>query len=71
MKVTRSKPEADAERVESIADLVVMGTTVAVAAHSDPNYNCNLIKVTVNEPVILEEDEVDIMAALWYLHLVY
>ena len=36
-----------------------MGTIIAVAAHSDPNYDYYLIKVTVNKPVILEEDEVD------------
>ena len=36
-----------------------MGTIVAVAAHSNPNYDYYLIKVTVNEPVILEEDEID------------
>ena len=35
-----------------------MRTTVAVAAHSDPNYDYYLKKVTVTEPVILEEGEV-------------
>ena len=61
VKVTRSElePEPDAERVKSNADLVVMGTIVAVAANSDPNYDYYLIKVTVNEPVMLEEDVVD------------
>ena len=59
VKVTRSESEPDAERVESIGDLVVMRTIVAVAAHSDPNYDYYLIKVTVNEPVILEDDKVD------------
>ena len=58
-KVTRSEPEPDAERTESLADLASVGTIVAVAAHLDPNYDYYLLQVTTNEPIFLQEDQVD------------
>ena len=58
-KVTRSEPEPDAERTESLPDLASVGTIVAVAAHLDPNYDYYLLQVTTNEPVLLQEEQVD------------
>ena len=58
-KVTRSDPEPDAERTESLGDLASVGTIVAVAAHLDPNYDYYLIQVTTNEPILLQEEHVD------------
>ena len=58
-KVTRSEPEPDAERTESLADLASVGIIVAVAAHLDPNYNYYLLQVTTNEPILLQEEQVD------------
>ena len=58
-KVTRSEPELDAERIESLADLASVGTIVAVAAHLDPSYDYYLLQVTTNEPILLQEEQVD------------
>ena len=58
-KVTRSEPEPDAERTKSLADLASVGTIVAVAAHLDPNYDYYLHQVTTNEPILLQEEQVD------------
>ena len=56
-KVTKSEPEPDAERTESLADLASVGAIVAVAAHLDPNYD--ILQVTTNEPILLQEEQVD------------
>ena len=58
-KVTRSEPEPDTERTKSLADLASVGTIVAVAAHLDPSYDYYLLQVTTNEPILLQEEQVD------------
>ena len=58
-KVTRSEPEPDAERTESLAELSSVGTIVADAAHLEPNYDYYLLQVTTNEPILLQEEQVD------------
>ena len=58
-KVTRSEPEPDAECTESLVNLASVGTIVPVAAHLDPNYDHYLLQVTTNEPILLQEEQVD------------
>ena len=58
-KVTRSESEPNAECTESLADRPSVGTIVAVAAHFHPNYDHDLLQITTNEPILLQEKQVD------------
>ena len=58
-KVTRSEPEPDTECTKSLANLASVGTIVTVAAHLDPNYDYHLLQVTTDEPILLQEEQVD------------
>ena len=59
-KVTKNRPGPAAERTESLADLASVGTIVAVAAHLDPNYDYYVLQVTTKEPILLQEEQVDV-----------